>query len=153
MKALLLVVVVGVMVAASVAVWNMRDDSELRENQNPVSDTAKVEEVSGLAEAKRGMFSGVAPKAGSGSVMLTENPKGRHTLELGEDFKVQEGPDLYVGFGNSGEVDKETLFSTLDKFNGTQNYTVPENIDVTKYAQAFIYCKEFSVVFAVAPLQ
>jgi hypothetical protein len=110
------------------------------------SDQAKPEPVKDLA----GSFTGVAPKTGSGRVTLSQE---KAMITLGEDFKVQDGPALYVGFGNDGTVDQATLFAPLKATEGKQEYQVPDTIELAKYDQVFIYCKEFSTAFSVATLQ
>lgn len=139
--------------ATGVVVWQTRDSNESPSTQSSNTPEASSNNEPTTTADRAGTFSGVAPKSGVGSVTLAQNAEGNYVVRLGNDFTVQEGPDLYVSFGNNDEVDHETLFSTLNTFSGAQEYIVPDTIDVSKYDQVIIYCKEFSVVFSVAPLQ
>lgn len=152
-RVLLVILLMALIATAGVVLWQMQDDEEFPAKNTTKTSNSESSDMPDTVVGKKGTFSGVASKTGSGSVTLTQNAEGANVVQLGDDFAVQEGPDLFVSFGNEGEVDQDTLFSTLDAFSGKQEYTVPENIDVTKYSQVIIYCKEFSVVFSVASLQ
>lgn len=132
--------------AADNAAMQRETESTPQPNQQtqPAPDTP--------AQERRGAFAGAAPKTGSGSVTLVINSDGKQVLRLEDDFKVQDGPDLYVAFGNNGTVDQATLFSKLNATEGKQEYEVPATIDPAKYGQVIIYCKEFAVNFSVASL-
>ena len=152
-KILLALLLLLSVTVTGVVAWQTRDS-----NKSPTMKSSTTPEVSSSNEPtaatnKKGTFSGVAPKSGAGSVILAQNAEGNYVVRLGDDFTVQEGPDLYVSFGNNDEVDHDTLFSTLNAFSGAQEYTVPDTIDVSKYGQVIIYCREFSVVFSYSPLQ
>jgi hypothetical protein len=99
-----------------------------------------------------GTFKYAPPKTGSGNVSLIKNADNTVTLRLEDDFLVQEGPALYVGFANGGTIAQETLFAELKAFKGKQEYTVPQSINLDSYDQVMIYCKEFAVPFSIATL-
>ena len=63
-------------------------------------------------------------------VLLVQNPSPTGRADLGE----------YVDLGSlKGNV-------------GSQNYDIPEGIDVAQFESIVIYCKPFHVVFSVAEL-
>lgn len=113
----------------------------------PAPDTSQPREL------VRGTFVGAAPKTGSGSVVMAKTAENKYVLRLQDDFMVQDGPDLYVGFGDNDTVDASTLFAELKAFEGAQEYDIPDTVDPLKYSQVFIYCKEFSVTFSAAVLR
>lgn len=117
------------------------EDSAAQDTSQPADSATKLS----------GTFASVGEKTGSGSVQIvTEN--GTSRVELGDDFAVQQGPDLYIGFGNDGVVDVATLITPLKATSGAQTYDLPKSINVADYKQIFIYCKEFSTVFSAADL-
>lgn len=149
---MLVMIVLAIVGGLGWYVWSSRvNDSE--QNGQPSSQAIDQPEVAAetSTESLSGEFEGVDPKTGSGSVTL-EKEGDSYVVRLGDNFNVQEGPDLYVGFSNNGEIDQTTLFAELTSFSGSQDYTVPQSIDISKYDQIMIYCKEFTVPFAVAQL-
>ena len=71
-----------------------------------------------------------------------------------ERFAVRNGPDLHVylspvadGYGG-GAIE----IGSLKADRGNQNYVVPGGADVAGAASVVIWCKQFSVLFATAPL-
>jgi hypothetical protein len=104
--------------------------------------------------AASGTFSGADDfHFGRGTAHLIETAPGVFVVRLA-DFEVRNGPDLYVylspsskGYGK-GAVELGPL--KADK--GNQNYEVPAGIDPTSAASVVIWCKQFSVLFATAPL-
>src|SRR5688572_26824977 len=90
---LLGLVLVLALVGGGWYVWQSRAENSESSPQN-----ATTQENSTPKTIKSGTFAGVSPKTGSGSVKLIKNVDGSYTIELGEDFVVQNGPALFVGF-------------------------------------------------------
>ena len=91
---------------------------------------------------------------GEGTASIIETGPGAFTLRF-EEFSVRNGPDLYVylspdadGYAN-GAVELGTLKAT----DGAFGYELPEGLDPSAFASAVIWCKQFAVQFAVAPLK
>ena len=90
---------------------------------------------------------------GEGQALLIQTAPGQYVLRF-ENFSVRNGPDLFVylspkrdGYGiDSLELGK------LKATDGAFNYDVPAGTDVSQYKSAVVWCKAFSVLFAVAPL-
>jgi hypothetical protein len=97
---------------------------------------------------------------GSGQVTVYKQADGTYLLRL-ENFKATNGPDLHVYLSPAvdpktndevvvpGYVDLAVLKGNI----GNQNYLIPAEVDLTKQNSVIIWCKAFSVVFSVAPLQ
>jgi hypothetical protein len=90
---------------------------------------------------------------GSGRATLTEAAEGSSTLRF-DDFSVRNGPDLYVylspdpdGFAE-GAIELGRLRAT----DGSFNTPIPPGTDLTGARSVVIWCREFAVLFAVAPL-
>ena len=116
---------------------------------------------SGVARIKTGEFKDADSfHRESGQATIYRGPDGSFLLRL-ENLRVTNGPALHVFLSahedpdNSGEVRDQGFFDLGDlKGNrGNQNYPIPTEVDITAYNSVVIYCKPFSVVFSVAPLQ
>jgi len=73
-----------------------------------------------------------------------------------EGFEVRNGPDLYVylspaagGYAGKGNLE----LGPLKASEGNQNYRLPAGTDPSAYRSVVIWCKQFSVQFAVATLK
>jgi uncharacterized protein YxeA len=86
---------------------------------------------------------------GSGTAKILKID-GKTYLRFEDNFNVNNGPDLYVGFGYNGKYVKGSEISKLKGNIGSQNYELPEGFDETKYNEVWIWCKAFSVPFAKA---
>ncbi|MBZ0288745.1 MAG: DM13 domain-containing protein [Anaerolineae bacterium] len=94
---------------------------------------------------------------GDGTATIYE-VDGQRVLRL-EDFRVTNGPDLYVVLSKTTPT---TIFAGVgeDMINlgrlkgnvGNQNYDIPADVDLSQYASVVIYCVQFSVVFTSAAL-
>jgi hypothetical protein len=90
---------------------------------------------------------------GKGTARLIETSPGVYTVRL-EGFQVRNGPDLYVYLSPSrdGYAKGAIELGRLKADRGNQNYAVPATADVTVARSVVIWCKQFSVLFAVAEL-
>lgn len=105
----------------------------------------------------QGVFRPLAHDA-QGMALLIETTDGKTYLRL-EDFEVENGPDLrvYLSRGGADAPESQLAAHVVDlgqlKGNiGDQNYLVPASVDLTRYRSAVVWCRRFSVGFAVAPL-
>jgi hypothetical protein len=90
---------------------------------------------------------------GRGTARLIETSPGTFVVRL-EDFEVRNGPDLfvYVSSDATGYADGALELGRLKADKGNQNYSVPPAFDPAGAASVVIWCRQFSVQFAVAPL-
>ena len=90
---------------------------------------------------------------GEGTARLIEVEPGSFTVRL-EDFAVRNGPDLYVYLSPAadGYVEGSIELGRLKADRGNQNYDVPVGIEVSGAGSVVIWCRQFSVLFATAPL-
>ncbi len=103
----------------------------------------------------RGEFKGADEvHFGRGTALLIETAPGRHVLRF-EDFAVQNGPDLFVYLSPdpTGYTRGALEVGTLRATNGSFNYDLPPGTDVSAFRSAVVWCKQFAVQFAAAPLQ
>ncbi len=101
-----------------------------------------------------GVFSGADDfHFGRGRATLTVAPDGRPTLRF-DDFSVRNGPDLYVYLSPdpSGYAVGAIELGRLRATDGSFDTKIPPGVDVKAARSVVIWCKEFAVQFAVAPL-
>jgi hypothetical protein len=100
--------------------------------------------------------------ATSGTVRLVRLPDGGHVVRL-EGLATSNGPDLHVWLtdapvkeGRAGwSVFDDGEYVSLGKLKGnkgSQNYTVPADVDPARYTSVSIWCDRFDVSFGAAEL-
>ena len=90
---------------------------------------------------------------GSGKALLIETAPGMFSLRF-EEFSVRNGPDLFVYLSDDpeGYGDGPLELGTLKATDGAFNYEVPAGTDISRFKSALVWCKQFEVLFATAPL-
>ena len=92
---------------------------------------------------------------GRGTARLIETAPGSFVVRL-EDFAVRNGPDLYVYLSPdaTGYAEGAIELGRLKADTGNQNYALPTGTlsDPSRAASVVIWCKQFSHLFATAPL-
>lgn len=119
----------------------------------PVAATPAVTTAT-PAPARSGSFTGTDDfHFGRGTVTLLETAPGEWTLRF-EDFSVRNGPDLYVYLSpdRKGWDPDAVEVARLKATDGSFNQRVPDGTDLSKVRSVLIWCKQFSHLFAVAPL-
>ena len=107
-----------------------------------------------LATVRTGSFKGADEfHFGSGTASLIETAPGNWMVRF-ESFSVRNGPDLYVYVSPDagGYADGAIELGKLPATDGSFNIDVPPGADLTGAASIVIWCKQFAVQFAVAPL-
>lgn len=100
--------------------------------------------------------------ATSGTVKLVRLADGSHVVRL-ENLDTSNGPDLRVWLtdapvkeGKAGwHVFDDGAYVSLGKLKGnkgSQNYVVPEDVDLSRYSSVSIWCDRFDVSFGAAEL-
>lgn len=99
---------------------------------------------------------GEHPTQGTVSI-ATEN--GKLYLELDQNFKSDDGPDLFVILHRSdappvyGIQNKDYVsIARLQKTSGAQRYAVPDNVKLADFKSVAIWCRKFNATFGYAPL-
>ena len=103
---------------------------------------------SSVAAERTGSFIGADEfHFAEGTARLIETAPGTFTVRL-EDFAVRNGPDLFVYLSPSpdGYAQGAVEIGRLKADRGNQNY------EVAGAASVVIWCREFAVLFATAPL-
>lgn len=94
----------------------------------------------------------------SGIASLVELPDGSSLIRF-EDLDVENGPDLRIYLstapadGPPDALDDDFVdLGELKGNQGNQNYAIPDELDLSRYRSVTIWCRRFSVGFAVAPI-
>ena len=104
--------------------------------------------------ARSGRFHGADDfHFGLGTARLIETATGQFVVRL-EDFAVRNGPDLFVYLSPDpdGYTRHAVELGRLKADRGAQNYPVPAGFDPSRAASVVIWCRQFSVLFAIAAL-
>ncbi len=104
---------------------------------------------------RTGRFSGTDDfHFGRGTAILREVEPGRWVVRL-EEFAVRNGPDLYVVLSPdaAGYAHDAIEVGRLKATDGSFNMRVPDGVDPSGVRSVLIWCKQFSHLFAVAPLE
>lgn len=96
-------------------------------------------------------FKGAGGHTASGHVEVVADG-GNSRIVFQDDFRLQDAPAPRLAWGKGGYV-AGTIFATLGKFDGAQEYAVPAGTDVTQYDELWIWCEKFDVPLAVATLR
>jgi hypothetical protein len=87
----------------------------------------------------------------SGTAQLILGPSNLY-VQL-KNFKTENGPDLYVYLSKDNQAKDYKELGKLKSVNGNFYYTADPKIDIAAYNKVLIWCKSFSVLFAVAEVK
>jgi hypothetical protein len=93
---------------------------------------------------------------GRGALTLYED-----LLHLEADFEVGPGPKYHVYLVPEADINpdtpvQQTMFVDLGRlkaFSGSQNYPVPDGLDLAQYPSVVIWCEQFDVLISPAALR
>ena len=108
-----------------------------------------------LAAERRGTFKGADDfHFGSGTARLIETAPGIFVVRF-EEFSVRNGPNLHVYLSPdpTGYSKDAVDLGPLKATDGDFNTAIPAGTNVAAMRSVFIWCKQFSVQFAVATLR
>lgn len=100
--------------------------------------------------AEPGVFQGAGSHKASGHVEIVKDGAVTKVV-IKNDFTLQDAPAPRLAWGKDG-YKRGSIFATLTKFRGAQEYVVPAGTDLTQYNQVWIWCEKFDVPLAVAKL-
>jgi hypothetical protein len=119
--------------------------------------TSTVPEAAEPVERARGEFVSL-DHGTSGVVRVLELADGRRIVRL-EGLDTDNGPDLYLYLtanpadGEEGAFDDDYVnLGRLKGNQGDQNYDLPTDTDLTRFATIVIWCERFNSAFGVADL-
>ena len=94
------------------------------------------------------------PTNGAATVVEVD---GQSYLEFDSAFSSDSGPDLFVllhteAVPESYSADNYVNLGRLQSVAGAQRYAIPEDVDVSAFKSAVIWCRQFNVTFGYATL-
>ncbi len=101
--------------------------------------------------AEPGVFQGEGGHKASGHIEILKDGAVTKVV-LRDDFSLQEAPAPRLAWGKDS-YKRGTIFATLAKFKGAQEYTVPAGTDLSQYNELWIWCEKFDVPLASAKLK
>jgi hypothetical protein len=109
------------------------------------------------AELRRGAFIS-RDHSTAGTARVLELPDGSRFLRL-EELDTENGPDLYVYLstvpadGDEAAFDDDVVsLGRLQGNLGNQNYELPAELDLSRFASVVIWCDRFNSAFGAADL-
>lgn len=92
----------------------------------------------------------------SGTALVVALPDGSLVVRF-EDLDTSNGPDLRVVLStddasDAWKYDGRHILGELKGNIGDQNYTIPPDVDLTRFGSVVVWCERFSVAFGAAPL-
>lgn len=158
MKKILLVLLAIAVVA--VGYWLISPLFIERQVSESLSDIMPVPEESSTSstdtnepqEVSSGTFVSLAGHNAEGTARLLQIGD-RYFVRFEDDFRVTNGPDLFVHFGKDNEYLTEARLGALKGNAGSQNYEVPAELNPEDYNEVWVWCRAFSVPFGKVVLQ
>ena len=134
----------------------MRGDVTVFASNGSVRDSLMImaSDTTILGQTVRmGQFRGVNNYQVSGSFSLEETDTGLQ-LVLGDDFRTNNGPGLYVYLSNSElSVSGGFEVDNLIRSSGRQTYTINNpDIELNTFNHVIVYCKPFGLAFGTGRL-
>lgn len=99
----------------------------------------------------QGYFKGRAGHSAAGTASVIETGDKKY-IRFEGDFSVTNGPDLFVYLGKDGSYNSDASLGALKGNKGSQNYEVPEDLNLDNFNEVWVWCRAFSVPFGVAVL-
>ncbi|MEL6520179.1 MAG: DM13 domain-containing protein [Pseudomonadota bacterium] len=105
---------------------------------------------------RTGSLSGRRGYKVSGTVQV-KTEGGKTTVALGSNYVFDPSknpPDIKIGFGNGEKyASGSKIHNKLTVKKGAASFEVPASINTDQFSELYIYCEQFSVILAVAPLK
>jgi len=160
MKKIIIIVLAVVIAISSIAgffiISNLNDEpAKIVEQTVSRPEPAQSKDVPATAASPvfiANFIDGDALHSGSGSVRLSNTADGP-LLIFGPEFKVTNGPDLFVYLSPNKPGESLGSFASLGRLQnikGAQSYNAPK--DFANYKTVVIWCRGLSVTFATAEL-
>jgi len=86
---------------------------------------------------------------------------GNRFIRLLDDFKTKKGPDLKLVLSPltadavtaKTALDGSLIVHELKSYKGAQEYTIPEDADLSKYKSVLIHCQKYTKLWGAARLE
>ncbi|MEA5582768.1 DM13 domain-containing protein [Nodularia harveyana UHCC-0300] len=123
--------------------------SNQTDTPTPTTVTSPVAEAGSFQDAEHSTQGRVS--------VITE--EGKSYLEFDQNFKTDNGPDLFVILHRSeippvSDIQEKDYVSiaALENINGTQRYALPDDLNLPDFKSVAIWCRQFNTTFGYAVL-
>ena len=107
------------------------------------------------SKTRSGSLSGRRGYNVTGTVQVVKDG-GSTQVVFSDDYQfdpTKNPPDIKIAFGNGEEYAQGShIHNELTVKSGAASFDVPASIDTDQYSELYIYCEQFTVILAVAPL-
>ena|SRR3989338_8309151 len=139
-------------VTVGIAYWLISPLFITRTVNEQITDIKTADMASDQYEiVSSGIFSGLAGHSAEGAVRLLKAGT-EYYIRMDENFRVTNGPDLFVYLGKNNQYDPNARLDALKGNIGSQNYVIPLSINVSDYDEVWVWCRAFGVAFGKAVL-
>jgi hypothetical protein len=150
------VVAAAIVVLALPLAWYLASPLFLTRAVSEGAPTARAQ--SQLATGKFSVVDGI--HKGEGTASFVQLADRQRVLRLEDDFRVTNGPDLYVYLSGSAAPRTSAELHGAGAFEvaqlkgnvGGQNYALPDDVDLSRFRSVVIYRRRFTTVFSTAEL-
>ena len=103
-------------------------------------------------------FTAVGKKQKTTGTVTVVRENGKNYLVLSSDFSTPNGPDLLLILHRNNAIAKKIqekdyiTIAPLKSISGEQRYVIPDNVNLDDYQSVGIWCRQFNITFASAPL-
>lgn len=105
-------------------------------------------------EGRSGVLSGLSSYTVRGTFTLSAGDDGNLKLTLQEDFSSSQGPALEVLLSPTSRNGPDSIsLGTLQSTSGSQEYVVPEGVELMDFDWVLIHCIPFNVTFGRGEFQ
>jgi len=143
-----------------------KDDEKVAKNEEPLSSSKSATDSTEVIDPPEVLAEGkfiTHEHATTGSVKILKYSDGSRILRI-EDLKTSNGPKLEVWLTDAPVIEgldgwrvfddgKYINLGALRGNIGSQNYSIPSEINLYDYSSISIWCERFSVSFGAAALR
>lgn len=128
--------------------------TELATPSSVISNPNLPQRIAASPVAQSGQFVAAEHPTEGTARIVTEN--GKRYLVFDQTFKSDEGPDLFVllhrdQMPQTYDAQNYISLGSLQNITGEQRYAIPDDVDLTNFQSAVIWCRQFNATFGYAP--
>ena len=121
-------------------------------NLDPANENSEENEEVSIPPIYQGNFVGADSFHKASGIAKIISDSNKKYLRF-EDFKVTNGPDLYVYLSTDTKASDFVNLGELKGNIGDQNYEISSEENLDKYNKVLIWCQRFGVLFGSAELK
>lgn len=140
------ILIILALVVVGVAYWLISPLFITEKVDEKLEDIMRIDTLLSPEIIAEGTFVGLGGRNAQGQARLIK-VADKYYIRFEDDFRVTNGPDLFVYFGKNGRYDASAKIDGLKGNVGGQNYEVPVSLNPANYNEVWVWCRAFSVAF------